>query len=285
MNKIEQAKTLIREAMERGQRPALLCSFGKDSMALAHLIRDCAPPNAWSTHGFPIPVIYLRDPWFPWKHRFAEQTAASWAMEVHNFPPAAAGVKAKGHSGSEPERLELVSRYSLATDYLDIPKNTASPEDYPRRDYLCGLRDWILRPKTSLATFPFDVLFHGHKSSDVDPHEGPVPLRSNREKVNDRLELYFPLERWSDDDVWDYLEQNKIPFDRARYGDGRGELADTWMNPDWTHACTACIDPRSIEEKVFCPKIKSFVPNVGRKVLRLDGRPAYVQPVKTAEAN
>ena len=63
---------------------------------------------------------------------------------------------------------------------LDIPKNVCPPEEYPRRDFICGLNDWVLRPKAVTVT-PWDVVFHGHKSSDVDPFEGSVPLRSDTE--------------------------------------------------------------------------------------------------------
>lgn len=267
---ITQAKQIIREAIAAGSRPAVLSSFGKDSLALCHLVKDVVTRDPLSTHGFPLPVIYWRDPFFPHKHTFADEIIRSWGMEVHNYQPVAAGIKCNS------ERLELVARYSLGVGYVDVPKNTLPPEDYPRRDYLCGLRDWILRPKSGVNSFPWDVLLHGHKSSDMDPFEGHVPLRSDREQVHDSLGLFFPLRHWSDTDIWEYLEANKIPFQKQRYGDRRSEVADKWHNNDYTHACTRCIDPRVTEDKVFCPKLKSFVPNVGAKVLQLNQLAEYI---------
>jgi 3'-phosphoadenosine 5'-phosphosulfate sulfotransferase (PAPS reductase)/FAD synthetase len=273
--KIDMAKAIIRDAFAGGSRPAVLCSFGKDSMVLLHLVREVGHHEKLSTHGYPLPVIYWRDPWFPHKHEFAEKIARSWALEVHNFLPVATGVKAKGHSGSESGRLELVARYSLGFGYIDIPKNTAAPEEYPRRDYLCGLRDWILRPKAAALSFPFEVLLHGHKSSDVDPFEGAVPLRADREQLNDRITAFFPLRNWTDDDVWNYIEKHHVPLPPARYK-GRAENPDHWHDNDTIHACTACIDPRNDAEKVFCPKLQELVPNVGSKVMQLNERPDYV---------
>ena len=53
----------------------------------------------------------------------------------------------------------------------------------------------------------------------------------------------FPLRHWTDQDVWDYTELNRVPYDKRRY-QNRAELDDKWLNPDYVHACTACIDPR-----------------------------------------
>jgi hypothetical protein len=270
MNKIDQAKQIIRDGWNAGTRPALLSSFGKDSMVLLALVRDTIPPDRFSVHAFPLPVIYYRDPWFSHKHEFANRIIRTWSIECHDYPPTAAGIKVNS------EHLELVARYSLGSTYIDLPKNVCQPKEYSRRDYLCGLRDWILRPKAGALSFPWDVLLHGHKSSDVDPFEGHVPLQADEAELNDRLRLFFPLREWTDSDVWQFLEDNHVPFQPQRYGDRRTERADKWHNNDYTHACTACIDPRADEEKVFCPKLKSFVPNVGKQVLRLDQLPEYI---------
>jgi hypothetical protein len=276
--KIDKAQGIIRAAMEAGTRPVVLSSFGKDSMVLVALVRATVKRDVFSAHAFPLPVIYWRDPWFAHKHKFADEIIRTWAMEVHDYMPAAAGVKAKGRTDSR--HLELVARYSLGLGYIDLPKNVCPPEDYPRRDYLCGLRDWILRPKAGALSFPFDVLLHGHKSSDVDPFEGSVPLRSEREQLNDKLQLFFPLRDWTDDDVWQYLERNHVPVQRERYhaAGGPESMEAKWHGNDYTHACTACIDPTVTEPKVFCPKLKSFVPNVGSRVLQLQGLPDYIMP-------
>ncbi len=274
MDKRQDTVELIRAKASAARKPAVMLSFGKDSMALAHLIRIALfkglNHNHFPlTHAFPLPVIYHRDPWFPQKHEFADGVIRSWAMEAHDYPPQACGVKVNE------ERLELVARYHFGLLALDIPKNVVHSQYYPRRDYICGLNDWLQRPKAAGVLYPWDCVFIGHKSSDVDPFDGPVPLKSDCVKVAG-VELVFPLRHWSDEDVWDYIERNAIPVQRSRYR-GRQESADLWYNNDYVHACTACIDPRNKAKTVECPKLKgALVRNMGAEVLRLEGLPEYI---------
>lgn len=262
--KIEQAKELI--YAHRAQLCVLLCSFGKDSMALLHLIREVMPVSRLNCQAYPVPVIYHRQPWFPVKNEFAERVTRSWGLEIHDFPPKLCGVKCNA------DRLELVARYPFGNDAMDLPLNTEPP--IPRRPYVCG-RLWIIRPKIALATWPWSVAFIGHKSTDVDPYEGPVPLRADQVDVGG-VRVVFPLREWTDADVWDYLEEQQIEYDLGRY-ENRKELADKWNNPDYIHACTACVDPRETADQVYCPKLKTEIPNVGHEVARLESLPTYIE--------
>jgi len=256
--KITQAKELIHA--RAGNKPALMCSFGKDSMALLHLARE--------TLGKTVPVICYRHPSFPAKWEFANDVIKSWGLTVHDYPPMTAGIKAKE------DRLELVARYEFGKDgTMDLPMNTLAP--VARRDFICGLNDWVLRPKAGLITFPWETVFMGHKSSDVDPYEGPVPLKTDSAEIGG-VDLVFPLRAWSDADIWDYIEANHVPYDKRRYQD-RAELPDKWLNPDYIHACTACIDPRNKAKSVFCPLVQTTVRNMGAHVLRLDTVPHYIE--------
>lgn len=242
-----------------------MLSFGKDSMVLAHLIRE----SVGHIGRFPVPVIYHRDPWFSHKHEFADHIIQSWAMEVHDYPPMHAGIKVK------PDMLELVARYSFGTEAMDIPKNVCVPEEYPRREFICGLNDWLLQPKTHQIQVPWDIVFIGHKSCDVDPFEGKVPLNVDVYELGG-IYLVFPLRHWTDDDIWNYIEANHIPTQKTRYQD-RIEVKDKWYNNDYVHACTRCIDPRETRAEVDCPKFKHPVPNIGKAVLRLEAKPDYIE--------
>jgi 3'-phosphoadenosine 5'-phosphosulfate sulfotransferase (PAPS reductase)/FAD synthetase len=268
MTKIEKSIGLIQLLAGKAAAPAVMLSFGKDSMVLAALIREALPGGLNGQHfprprGFPLPVIYHRDPWFPAKHEFAERVVRAWAMEVHDYPPAIVGVKTKQ------DAIELVARYNFGTQGIDIPKNVCAPQEYPRRDYICGLHDWMMRPKGAVLPYPWDAMFIGHKSSDVDPFEGPVPLKYDIIDAAGVLVAY-PLRHWTDADVWDYIEANHIPVQETRY-QGRREVKDRWYNNDYVHACTGCIDPRNKEKEVYCPKLKCNVPNHGHEVLELKG--------------
>jgi len=264
----EQTLEMLRGWLRDAKRPVVMLSFGKDSMAMAWLIRAAADgcENLSGRVGFPIEVIYHRDPWFSQKHHFADRVIASWGMTVHDFPPVAAGVKVK------PDRLELVARYNCAGDGIDIPKNVLEPER--RRHFICGLRDWVLRPKMGEMFYPWDLVLIGHKSSDVDQFEGPVPLADYVTHCG-RARVVFPLRDWTDADVWALIAREKIPVQETRYRDGV-ELDDKWYNNDYVHACTACIDPREKAERVYCPLAKGMVENRGAEVLQLVATPSYI---------
>lgn len=260
------AKALLRHFS--GSR-AVMSSFGKDSMVMLHLIRENLTRDPLSAHQFPMPVIHHRHPWFPHKNEFADKIIRSWALEVFDYLPLACGVKAK------PEKIELVARYPFGYSAVDIPVNTEDP--LPRRDYVCGLK-WILRPKQAAMLWDWDTVFIGHKSSDVDPYEGAVPLKHDAADVGE-VSVVFPLRHWTDDDVWRYIEENHVEYDRRRYA-GHLEVPDKWLNNDYIHACTRCIDPRNETDKeVLCPKTNQLTPNIGAKVQKLDILPDYIEKI------
>jgi hypothetical protein len=266
--KIQHSQELIRRF---SRNAVLMCSFGKDSMALLHLVRETLPRQDLGASTYPLPVLYHRHPWFAFKNNFANRIIETWGLEVHDLPPAACGVKANE------DHLELVARYHFGTSGIDLPMNIEPPVS--RRDFVCGLQ-WLLRPKTANFVWPWKNALIGHKSSDVDPFEGPVPLKCDHTEAAG-VSVAFPLGHWTDADVWDYIEQNHVPYDKGRYQD-RAEVPDKWANPDYLHACTACIDPRNKAQKVFCPKIGQQVQNVGANVLRLEQVPAYIQKEQAA---
>jgi 3'-phosphoadenosine 5'-phosphosulfate sulfotransferase (PAPS reductase)/FAD synthetase len=269
MNKLPHSIDVIKAAVANARRPAAMLSFGKDSMVMAHIIRASVGVNPLRAHAYPIDVIYHRDPWFPHKSSFADSVIRSWSMEVHDFPPMTTGVKVK------PDMLELVARYSFGIRELDIPKNVCSPQDYPRRDFICGYNDWINRPKSFVMHYPWDVVFIGHKSSDVDQFDGAIPLKADTAKGG-AVNIVFPLREWSDDDVWNYIDEHKIPVQQARYHIAT-KSESNWHSNDHINACTACIDPRVTTPTVFCPKLKTDVPNHGAEVFQLRTDAEYIE--------
>ena len=118
----------------------------------------------------------------------------------------------------------------------------------------------------------------GHRDADVDPFEGHVPLTCDETDAGG-VRLLFPIRHWTDDELWDYIEAEHIPVQETRY-EGRTERADKWHNNDYTHACTACIDPRETRETVYCPKLRAEVKNRGAEVLQLHAKPWYWETEK-----
>lgn len=255
----EETKQFIRESLAKHEAPALLCSFGKDSLTVLHLTRKM---------GLRLPVIFHRDPWEPRKTAFANRLIEAWDLVVHDWPPSACGIKVNG-------LLEIVARYQVGPNtYLDIPMSILEPR--PGQHFACGLKDVIERPKGSFL-HPWDLYLHGHKSSDIDPFEGAVPLKARYLKREMGPSVAFPLKDWSDADVWRYLNANHVPVEERRYDRNKGiEYEDKANNSDYLCACTKCIDPREPAE-VFCPKYKRNVPNVSAELHRFDTLPNYIE--------
>lgn len=255
----------MRTVLKRFGKPALMSSFGKESMTLLCLLREA---------GFALPVIYFKDPWQPHKHRFAEKVQREMGLTVHNWPPTLMGIKFNG------ERLEFVGRYSFSdTAFIDIPKNIE--KQLHRQTLLCGLFD-ILRRPTCITKTEFDLILIGHKSCDQDQYFGNIPLhldlKLNAEKAP---AIYFPLREWSDDDVWTFIEQNHVQYQKERYAD-RTELEDKSFNNDYVQCCSKCLDPRN-GDFVECPKFGKKINSMFNHVPHLDEKLNYFGEKEEAE--
>ena len=247
----------IRSVLRKFASPAVMSSFGKDSIVLLHCLREA---------GFNLPVIYFKDPWQAHKHEFAEKVIREMGLTVHNWPPTGMGVKFNG------ERLEFVARYQFSEKgFIDIPKNI---EEQPHRQpLLCGVYDIIRRP---IATFRhgWDLILLGHKSSDRDQFYGNVPLHLDIKLAEfGAPALYFPLRKWTDDDVWDLIESAHLPFQKDRYQD-RDELEDKTFSNDYVQCCSKCLDPRN-GKTVFCPRFGKEINNYYELVPHFNEKPTY----------
>jgi Phosphoadenosine phosphosulfate reductase family len=268
MNKIIEAKRVIQMVMTNYSKPVLMCSFGKDSMVLLHLVREVADQN--------IPILFHRDPWFSAKYEFAEKVIRDWELIVFDYPPVSVSMW-QGKS-----IVAFTNHYQIGLDpktkkptALALPKNIVDPE--PNKPWLCGRRDFLNRP-VAYFNYPWDVTLIAHKSSDVDQIAGSVPLSCDI-KQNDASgpDAAFPLRHWTDEDVWNYTEEHSLPVQDTRYEKLNGhwtEKADKTFNSDYWHACIKCIDPRE-PKTVHCPLLDMEISNISDQVLYQDCVPDY----------
>ena len=251
-DKIEATEKFLKECLTKYGNPVLLCSFGKDSMVLLHLLY---------CRNIRIPLIYFRDPWFPRKNDFANKVISSWNLEVHDYPPA----KVSLCTGKD--MVALVSEYqSSAHSTIFVLKNTIEYQEGEDEDkFLCGV-NFLIRP-CSVFVFPWDLGFVAHKNVDEDVIFGPIPLHSNLLYRDQGPDYAFPLRDWTHDDVWDYTEKFNVPFQSDRYDIAhRCEWSDKEFNSDWYPVCIRCVDKRHEGETVFCPKLKIELKNSGKAV-------------------
>lgn len=262
--KVQESRKIVCAALNRFSRPAIMCSFGKDSMAVLHLVMKETT----------LPVVFHREPFEPHKYDYANRIISLWGLHVYDFPPARTEVQEKG------DELEVMNYYTIGAETCALPTGIRPPLQYLRAK-ICGLRDLYGKPTGTFA-YPWDAVFHGHKSSDVDPILGAVPINADYALNVNSASAVFPLRKWTDADVWEYLEANHVPLHTDRYEkiDGRwSEKADKTHNPDYITACTACM--RSTGPKsVPCPMLEGqYVQNVSSQLRRVKLPDlAYLQP-------
>ena len=215
-------------------KSCVLWSGGKDSGVLLDLCQAVNPDIA---------VVYLRVPFLPGKNKFHNEQAGRFS-EIHDGIPQSIALR-KGENG----RVDFYETYSMGGWGLTVARGTERPEEC--RPYVCGL-DWLNRPK-GVAEWPWDVMFCGHKSVDIDPLSGPVPLEIGVMVGPNDKKMVFPLRDWEELDIVNYTRDTGLEYDENRYDVNLKTLESKHANSDYFHTCVACLDPDN-GEFVECPK-------------------------------
>lgn len=266
-DKIKYSQETVLAVLKDKHRPVVLCSFGKDSLCVLHLVRDLK---------IKCPVIFFRDPWQPRKNAFADAIIQMWNLHVFDWPPAASGIRVSNGI------FNTISRYQISAklDFIDLPKDYY-PQD--KDNFVCGLDDIINRPVGSYK-HSWDVFLIGHKSTDSDLPVGRIPLKVDvyNSPAETAPALVYPIRHWDDNDVWDYIERFHVPVQHSRYDvEQRRELEDKTYNSDYANACVRCINPLE-PDVVSCPKFHRQINNISKRLPVFDHRPEWFGPAETA---
>lgn len=245
--KINHACKVIEECLGKYDKPCLLSSFGKDSILMLWMVRE------W--YAKDIPIVYLKPQWFPRKHAFAEKVIAEWELDVHaNIPPL--GYSITSRNG----KTEIVRHFSMGAQQMLLPIGKIGIEGQPK--WLCG-QDTLLKGPVGTFTWPWDVAFHGHKDSDIDPMKASTKLNVDIHQIANTCDLAYPLRHFTDADVWKLTEKYKLPFNRLRYESFQSPSMDqeNFFNEDYYPYCNKCFDPRE-PDFVVCPKTGLEITNI-----------------------
>lgn len=254
MTKLEKTRQLIADGFKHFPNGLVCWSGGKDSMALLHIMRSM---------GINLPVIFFREPWQPWKYEFHDRIIRDWKLTVYTWHPQESAFQQTDNE------FEVQNLYQVNGTKLTCPTGIVEPA--ANAPWVCAL-DILNRPKQALLEMPqFQALWIGHKGCDSDPIlGGDAGTRIEARMVPAQGTMLFPLRDWTHAEVWEYLEQNGVPYDEGRYEKtetGWQERKDKLHNVDYVHACTRCLDRRENAAKfVPCPKLGMTVENIASLV-------------------
>jgi hypothetical protein len=261
--KVAEAIELLKGALTDHSNPIVMSSFGKDSMVVLDLIKRVNRK---------LPILFFREPSSPKKYLFAQAMIHANDYVVYDYPP----LETRVHEANG--NLDIVSFYQWGprdSGVAYFPVGTKPPRmDQPS---LCGLDDIYGKPTIAAYTFPWDLAIFGLKSTDTDWVLGPCPMNTYKQEGNPAL--LFPLRDFTDADIWRYTIELSLPINEQRYNrlDDWKPFEDITFNPDYFHACTACMREGSPAE-VFCPKVNAMIPSVALQVRRMQNPklPAYI---------
>lgn len=218
-DKINDCLDLLQDQMAWSERPAVACSFGKDSMVLLYLAQLLNPL---------VSVAYFEGFPHPTKHAFSERITAEWGLSL--IKPTPMGRDAIRATDG---RVEIVEAYRVGPKQVMYFPLEAEPGYAPDASAMCG-REKRQAP-VSDEPVNFDAVFVGHRGDDVDPTHGAVPLDHHIIDYGD-FRLVYPLKDWTEADIWHASHILDIPQNDARY-----IWRDMSANADYWPLCTKCL--------------------------------------------
>ncbi|MBU2062334.1 MAG: phosphoadenosine phosphosulfate reductase family protein [Bacteroidetes bacterium] len=230
-DKVRLTTEFIKECLAASANPVCLCSFGKDSLVMLHIILQIKK----------IPVIYWREPFYQTKFHHAQKIAEEWDLTIYDYPPSICNyVQIEDY-------FDVFNFYYVnGTDWINLYTGTRNIRESDK-NYLCALKNLLQRPKITNYDFKWDCIFHGQK--DVDPIYIGESIKLNKLKVFGRGIMGYPINDWTNENIWRYIKQNNLPYNKERY-----ENKNETFNNDLFPTCHKCLDYREIENIIICPK-------------------------------
>jgi hypothetical protein len=192
---MHQAIKNIDAVLTASTAPAVMCSFGKDSLLLLDLVRE-RHPN--------VPVIWFRNS--P-NERFAKQVIAAWNLMVFSWAPAEVYLLRRtwpGHNeGTRIGQVSMVHEYGFGEHRLPVLTDLA-----PGRP--CQANRFQAR--TPALYLPFDTIFIGWRDEDSHWVKGRAALTADGFEIG-RAKGVAPLRHMTESAVRSAIIDRKIPFE------------------------------------------------------------------------
>lgn len=186
---------LFREVAAQFERPVLMYSIGKDSTVLLHLAKKAFYPGK-----LPFPLLHIDTNWkFKEMIAFRDEVAARHDLEliVHtNQDGLAQGIGPITHGSAV---HTMVMKTDALRQALDKYKFDAAIGG-ARRD----------EEKSRAKERVFSVRRAGHRWDPKDQRPELWRTYNGRLSPNETMRV-FPLSNWTELDVWDYIQLERIP--------------------------------------------------------------------------
>lgn len=235
--KIKHTCDLLQVMFDNYESPALLCSFGKDSTVLLWII----------THWYKkIPVIEMTHAYNRDCRKFAESIITTQNLEVYNLT-------ASSYALNVPKPGWVVAQYQIDDFVFSVPIGFRDPGIYTRGKTLCGLDFFSLKVPRSNFTSPYNLLITARKTGDYDAEaDYTLTINSVIEPVTGKLSLANPLENWTNQDVWKFIEFYEVPYNTDRYLNTKGLVDNHDCDTSYLNYCNACLISNN---SIPCPKL------------------------------
>lgn len=250
------AHAQIRRTLKTAQRPAVMCSFGKDSLVLVDLLTRYGVRD----------VLYLENIDEVVDNEYITTIVERYGLRVHPLPRGR-GVLFFVRGTAQFFCYPFVS----ATTMLSVPM--ALPPWTGAGAYLC-VDDELRAVHGAVVPYDFDVLFFGNKHVDLRDGGGaclpwyPMLSAAAQDAYRHRMTPTTPRWRfqtlvgcsplldWTQDDVWAYIDDRHLPVSANVYDAHRQRRLHT------TRACYRCHDP-NLPATVLCPRVGAPITNLG----------------------
>lgn len=180
---MEEARRKIQQALGTATCPAVLSSFGKDSMLLLHLAREVCDPT----------VLWFRD---GTAESFAKSVIRDWDLTVYSWLPADEYVLI------DKERQVLISEYSFGDDRLPMLTDLVPGGEVSTT--LVNLAPGPLYP-------PFDVILWGAKDCDSHWVKGAGKFKDDGFQLGG-AKVYAPIRHLTDAQVVAALSELGVTY-------------------------------------------------------------------------
>jgi hypothetical protein len=225
---VTRALARFQACSDRGRKPVIFSSFGKDSLCLISLARDL---------GLDIPVAYFELGAIPAAHRFAKALLCSDEPQVTVIQPHATLLVAGQHGTDAAYRFHL-----SCGDAVEIVGATF--DDTAGSELRCALQSGVTK-RGAHPPYDWSLIITGRRNVDYDPTLGSLALDHPRVSLPNGAEILMPILDWTDQDVAFYLfEHGHFRPDPDRYEISNGTLQNrvgTLSNPDHAPVCIRCL--------------------------------------------